>query len=453
MGITSNSRKKDEVNVPASEEINLSGLKETSPIAVPNPERSALVDTRYLSVEKLKAHVEGSEWTINYYHQRLGQADEPKPMDLDLPASHQQYQLIKKLAIKVVDPLEYNQDPETLVSEYTGGATIFYNLTPIVGDMFSAKIGDGQYGVFTITKVDRFSITKQSAFSIEYRMVNYFDETYEIGFEEKTIETLVYTPELEEILSSPFLTENAHARFLSLDEYRFSITQRIALRLYDNRVSGCPMPFQSVLTLDPYHTRFCNMLGIPQEHNKPFTLYHCADLDYEQVFSLWDYFYERNRGGIEEIIPKLIIISTQQFFTMPNAMSIAYSTYARVVYPHGDYFTKTNLIPLDYPLDTPERDPYTETLPEDLTDDFTKTLPMYHLIDKDDYYVLSEAFYERNPANHSILEYLITTMLEDKAVNPEVVLALCDAWTRLDDLEQFYYGPMLILLIHYVEGS
>lgn len=440
--------------IPESEEINLSGLKETSPIAVPNPERSALVDTKYLPVDKLKAHVEGSDWkTKQYHHQVLGTADEPKPLDLDLPASHQNYRTIKGLILKVTDPLEYDQDPETMVSEYVGAATIFYNLTPIKNDMFVAKIGDGQYGVFTITEVDRFSITKQSAFSIKYRMVNYYDDVYAEALEEKTIERLVYTPELEDILTSPFLTEEAHARYMSLDEYRFSITQRISIRMYDNRVSGAPIPDQDVITGDPYHTRFCNMLGLPKEHNKPFTLYHCADLDYEQVFSIWDYLYERNAGGHLEVIPKFISISTQQFITLPNAMSIAYSGYARVLYPHMDYFNKTKLVPLDYKLDFPERTAYSKTLPERLTDDFTKTLPMYHLIDIDDYYVLSKAFYETILADRSILEHLIVLMLENKSVSPEIVLALCDAWTKLDNIEQYYYGPMLILLIHYVEGS
>ncbi len=443
------------IPLPTPELINTSGVLAVSKLAVPTPERTALVDSSYVPLEKLKAHVEGAKWKVEaYYHQVLGTDDTPSPLDLNLPASHQTYNCIVNMVLMVTSTLTYSQATDTMTSEYIGEATLFHNLTPTLSDMFVAKIGDGRYGVFTIIEVpERLSISKQSAFTIKYAMVNYLDDETAAALLDKTISRLIYTPELEGILKSPFLTEEAHQAYITLGEHRFSIERYMALQLYDHNVSGCPVPNQSVLTFDPYHSLFCNALGISEGAYKPFSIYHCSTLDYDQVYTIWNLLADRLKGAFDVIVPKLVCIDTSTFDLMPHVMSLAYTGYGRVMYPHSDYF---DIVTLDYmalTLDYEIRDPYVDTLSDAITTDFNKDIPMYHLTDKDDHYVLSEAFYTSIPLSMSILELTVAEMLANSPVSTQIIQELCTAWYTLDKIEQYYYGPILIVLISYVEGT
>lgn len=81
--------------------------------------------------------------------------------------------------------------------------------------------------------------------------------------------------------------------------------------------------------------------------------------------------------------------------------------------------------------------------------------PNIHRVVKDDYYVFTEAFYrhEQMPSALSKLETLVWDTLLDRAMDLNVLNALCVDALRWDNLERFYYIPVLLYLIRMSNNS
>jgi hypothetical protein len=72
--------------------------------------------------------------------------------------------------------------------------------------------------------------------------------------------------------------------------------------------------------------------------------------------------------------------------------------------------------------------------------------PLINPVLIDDYYVLSQAFYE-NTTGQSKLELAVRDYLEDRAINKDLLLAFCDTYHGWGGLERFYYTPIVLMLI------
>ena len=75
--------------------------------------------------------------------------------------------------------------------------------------------------------------------------------------------------------------------------------------------------------------------------------------------------------------------------------------------------------------------------------------PLIRPVTIDDYYVLSEAFYNNNPLQ-SVLEVQLTNMFSDEAISISELYRLCDDYLNWGLLEQFYYTPLLLTMIKHV---
>jgi hypothetical protein len=62
-------------------------------------------------------------------------------------------------------------------------------------------------------------------------------------------------------------------------------------------------------------------------------------------------------------------------------------------------------------------------------------------------YVMSSAFYDKNLLECSLFERCIWNILEDKPLNYQDIYAFCDNYHKWGKLEQYYLGPLLILMI------
>jgi len=67
----------------------------------------------------------------------------------------------------------------------------------------------------------------------------------------------------------------------------------------------------------------------------------------------------------------------------------------------------------------------------------------------EDSYVLSTNFYNRNTNRVSLIERLLLDYLDFKLIDSGDVLKLCEDSNDWNDLEKFYYYPLLLLLIKY----
>ncbi len=76
----------------------------------------------------------------------------------------------------------------------------------------------------------------------------------------------------------------------------------------------------------------------------------------------------------------------------------------------------------------------------------TLTTPYIYKVNKDNKYILSNNFYN-DTNNKSILEILIKDYLRNQTINNIMLINLCNRFKLWNRLDQFYYGPLLLLLI------
>ena len=70
------------------------------------------------------------------------------------------------MGIKVNGELSQDQNSEDGSFTVTGSATTLPGLTPITGDMFTADVGDGRVGLFTITSSRRMSMLRDTVYGL-----------------------------------------------------------------------------------------------------------------------------------------------------------------------------------------------------------------------------------------------------------------------------------------------
>ena len=74
------------------------------------------------------------------------------------------------------------------------------------------------------------------------------------------------------------------------------------------------------------------------------------------------------------------------------------------------------------------------------------TMPLIKNVLVDGFYVLSQNFYE-DTAGQSVLEFLTRNYMNNKAIDPKVLLAVAKSYTNWGGLERFYYLPIILVLI------
>jgi hypothetical protein len=96
-------------------------------------------------------------------------------------------------------------------------------------------------------------------------------------------------------------------------------------------------------------------------------------------------------------------------------------------------------------------DSYTDIL--ECIDDEDVIIPDIHLVTKDNYYVLSEGFYQFNNGlqgpGMSRLEVLVCRMIRKMPIDPKDLIPMCRSYHHWGALERYYYVPLLAVLLKY----
>lgn len=85
----------------------------------------------------------------------------------------------------------------------------------------------------------------------------------------------------------------------------------------------------------------------------------------------------------------------------------------------------------------------------DMNTPFVPEVPLIRPTTLDQYYVLSNAFYTESETEQSVLEVQTNNMLNNRAVNMSELYRLCDDHKNWGLLDQFYYTPILMILLKY----
>lgn len=459
------------------------GLVDTKDEVEPTPEdpvkietpayRGITVDTEYVPSSALLAFIEGSRWTVEYYSQVLDAHNEPQQQILDRDAPWQQYRHLKGMELKVAQDLSYDEDPTTRVMTVSGSGYTFPFLVPNQGDMFIADIGDGKAGVFTVTSVRRSTIRKDSIYEISYTMVGDYTPERAADFERKTIETLVFSRKSLYQGCGPYLSTKEAADNATYQETLERLIQLYMGDFYSQEYSVLLVPDQGRPTYDHFISQFIvNLLG--SQGDKRLRKIRTLNVSVDNVMrqpSIWDAVLTQDPTLVETGTRHTRVYYTHLFKGRPELKSLGYTGIAYLIYPldnptdvdsrydnedliyTGGFTLRPGQVRRRQKLhDVPEDIgalPYYQGMTPSPDLDPALVPPDIHRADTDDYYVLSEAFYQQ-AEGQAKLELITRQYLEGEAINTEQLNRVLDHVYDWTSVERFYYYPLLFAILKYL---
>ena len=405
------------------------------------------VDTEYVPSSAILMWAQGSFWTVDYYSQILGRSIEPKPLDLHLSPIEQQYRYLKKVPLKVTTPLSFQQmDTQSNTMVTTGGGFTYPFMTPNVGDMFVADIGDGRAGLFTITRAERATILKDSVYNVE-KLEN---------LAAKVEQTFHFSQSSLEGGCGPFVTTQDAARIENYEDTLRELIRRYFTDFLSLEHSCLLVPDQNTKTYDHFVTRTMLRMIAPSEDPRVRKVRELNVMGHSVMNqpSIWDAILSAEPVRLYGSTERAHLVTTANFKGSPLMQAIGYTS---------QYDLEDRNRPIGQPFkpgrarrpepgefkDQSERDlPFFKGLPEDVEGiPLWKKPPAIHPVVIDDYYVLSEAFYTRATTGQSKLELLLNQYLEHEKLNKEQFDDLLGSVYDWDNLERFYYHPIVIALL------
>lgn len=432
------------------------------------PYKGVTVDTSERDISGMMTYLEGSSWIVDYYAQLIGANDATNSYQPGLNEVYQQYKLVRGMEFKVTSPLSTTQDNETKEMHLTGAANFYGIIIPNEGDVFIADVGDGREGVFQVTTSTKKTIYRESAYEIEYKMLNYNTKKTADDLKDKVVETLYFSRDYlrqgynallhSEDLDNRDKLERHYARLLALYFHDF----------YSHEVGTLIVPNQEYYTYDPYITQFlANILSVNENPLlKEMRLLNVSEDQASYEFTLWNCLEQMDYQLLSMAAQEMAIVPTRYFFSRPMLDSVYYSKVGQVIYPKQHATTldagyREVRRPVFKPL-VPGKARFEEfkrlirvtDLTEDTSDgpyrhDGPEGAPHIHRVTDDDYYVFTEAFYNFNGelGNLSLLENLTLDALRGQALDLKLLEKICFGAKYWDNLERFYYTPVLLVLL------
>lgn len=426
--------------------------------------QTATVDTKRIPLQQLVTHVQGYGWTVEYFHQILGRDDAPKPHEPTLDPTLQQYERIEQFELRVTDPLSYEYIKERDTNVLEGTAAIYPGtITPQRGDMFIADIGNGASGIFTLTDVTSMSYLMEKTYEVRYRLTSETTDGMRLtDLRRKVVRESQFVKDFLMHGQNPILSKANVSYKQQLDLMGYRLVDRFIQDFATSKERYLLVPGQPTPTYDYFLAAFLNKFLNASQHRRlrDLKVPPMDEIPEMRVETLWDAVLKQQPTDAQALSNYLSlrmgVVDTWVIKNTPFFNSLYYSTVYRLIWPSEsleayvdhtlevtgdrDYFTPPAP---PQPPTTPPVDPNAPPEPPGVDK------PNIHPINKDAFYVLSQAFYENDPETQSLLEYLISQMLKRNRIPEQQLLSLCEDAFTWPDLERFYYIPLLMVLINY----
>ncbi len=440
------------VNVPAP----VSAVKPTIP-AVQGPDaQSTLVDTKYVPMASLVTFIEGSSYTVNYYSQVLGQDTALYSHDPGQSRLYEQYKKINRLEIKLDGPLNTNQDDDSKRFAVTGSGTMHSLVIPNHGDMFVADAGDGREAIFQVDLSEKKSIFNDSVYSITFTMICFVKENPQKmqDLEAKVVQELHYIHDFARQGQNPLIATSALENLRKLNTLRTDLIEEYFKMFFSREYSTLILPGQLDAVYDSFVPNVLKKIVDSTECHwiVKTKILNVHDDDALKLNNLWTLLLTRNKHQERFMIKRMGLVSVRNFSYNPQLDGIRFSGIQKLVYPDvvnapidaGHNLLKKTL--LDEKLsNVPSMYGDMQGI-ADANDNTQTNVPMIYNVLVDDYYILSQVFYE-GKGKMSRLEVLVRNYIDEKSLDPSEVLAIADSYTVWGGLERFYYIPILLILM------
>lgn len=438
--------------------------------------KGIVVDLEKDPVRSLVNFTAGYAWTCVYYSQVTNSGNDLKALDPSQAKAYQQYRKIVDLRIEVEDPLSESQDETSKLMTVGGSGAICNAVVPEAGDMFIASVGTGHTGLFVISKTDRKSYFTDSVFEIEYTLLGYVNDNLDrvSNMEEKVVETLHYNRLYNQYKKSELLTTDQYITQQSLEEKLRFLIDYFFTEFWAHNYQNITVPGQSFPIYDSFMERYLRkILDTTDNYNFmtkriPFTNY---DAGLSQT-TILDVLINRRVEMIPKCKTAFGLASTAYFAGNALLLSISYSGLAYVVYPvmpsiNPGVLENDPMTYWGYSFDGPlanmksaltneaaglplsEHHLHNEVIVYNSTLVANENVPIVKPAFFEQTYIFSPDFY-RNNGLMSLLESTTLDYLYKRAVDPRSVNLLASDFINWTAFDQFYYIPIVILLIKHV---
>lgn len=428
------------------------------PIHVVDPltYKTNVVDTSDMPMADVTVFIEGSQWRVDYYSQVLGKDDAVNPQAASSLNTTQQYMCIKNMELKVSSALSQDQNKDTNQMNLRGSGYTYPRFIPNSGDVFIADVGNGRLALFQVTESTRKSVFADSVYEIEYSAIGYIDELRMADLQAKTIDIRYYVRDFLEVGQNPILTTTAFQNVDNIERWMTQSQRDYIRRFGSEEYHVLLIPELESTVYDHWLTQF--VLKLVNGHEYPgyskMRVLNCDDNRDMQRQTVLDAILETEPLTIDYATTR-VGRAWSRSFTMGYVYGgVAHSGVTELLFPkdtvsavqHGKSLGKLNDMSLVgsgvfYTGNKSVITPTQETI----------TVPYIKAVDVDDYYVFSQAFYDKDVANQSILEQQVWTYLEQGIVSIDDLKAMLDDSRQWRALERFYYTPLLwVLCIYYL---
>lgn len=433
-------------------------------------------DLRYKSLKSIINSIQGYPMTVDYYSSVLGENDDPRGYSIATSPIHAQYRLIRSMELKVESPVTHSQDTQTKFSSVSGTANVYPVLIPNVGDVFVADIGDGRRGLYAVTSTESLSFFKDAVTRIQYELLDYLNPQMVFDLNLKTVKTLHWRKDFIDYGQNPLVEDELIQWLRSLEQEYSQLQESFFSIYYSNEYDTIVVPGQSAPTYDPYLTEKVVSLFMASS-TEHYTTIRRLNVEEDIAYSaktVFDAIAKRDIKILDYCIHKVGLTGTRHFDRDPLHHSIRYSGIQYVVYPNENAVNVDSQIkPATKPIVKAQYDSHTlsfrgqangeigtmvydqvtsnSTDPEtgDVVYETTPVeLPLIHPINQDAYYIFSEAFYTKSSTGMSLVEVQVMDYLKGRALNPHVLAKLCADRINWGSVEQFYYTPILLMLLY-----
>jgi hypothetical protein len=432
-----------------------------NPNIKPEQYKDVVVDSKYVDLRNLLLHVEGMRWVANeYYSQYVTKDTELASQEINRHEVYQQYLLIKNMELRVTTPLSADQNAENGEFNISGRSTLYPGLVPNSGDMFTADVGDGRVGLFTVDEVSRKTHLTDSTFEIGYTCTELLSPTRKKDLESKVQKVQTFVKEFVSVNRNPYLVSAELEAYRTIKSYQASLPETYYSLFYSQEFSTLLIPDQMqsglhISVYDPHLTDFVKSVISMERHARLTSVrsIHCDTAETRKQQTLFDALLRRDISVLETCSIKSVRYYAKEVKQRPEFFGIRYSGIEQLYAPVGNdlgYGIKL-LTALNQSVPRVFNKPTNITTHVDL--DELRSVPLIHPVTLDDYYVLSKNFYDLNHEGMSLLEILTYQRLSDTPNDLILLMELVKSASKWGRLEQYYYYPILIYLLIYAMGD
>ena len=416
-----------------------------------------LYDNNKVPLQGLIAYIAGASWTVDYYRQQISEHNDLKELDPNLDASYQGYEKISGLEIKVESQLSSTTDATTQQTTIRGSGLIYPFMVPNRNDYFVTDTSYGKKALFLVRTVERKTFQENSVHAIEYVLVRYMDSSDElyVNLQEKTTRQLIFSKDrlLEGL--SPFLKTETYESITQLSDDYKQLVQRYFSSFLNLKCYSLVLPGQKELIYDPYLMEylFNNVDTFDAPEIRRVKRYQTDEDVFMRQPQFWHMLYKRRYDLLEECNVRMGYAVVGEFDHNSYIRGAYHGVMDKILYPMtqdksllSGYTTYPKTVYELTPIPTVNYLGQQFSSLENQHVLLNGLVSIYPNVSFDSTYVLSPDFYSNN-ASMSILEILVKDYLKGQTLSLPYLKLLLEKYPKLARMEQFYYGPILMVLI------